>query len=116
MIELSDGNRLTHFMSSVWKFLAFGSIFALLALSVTGPLSADGCYICSPGSSEACKHYCRYRGDDDWENRKKCQNAGCDIAGTASCPAGGNYQVCYVMDALHLLAMRYGILLNSVSP
>ncbi|MCB1139401.1 MAG: hypothetical protein KDK23_11625 [Leptospiraceae bacterium] len=103
-------------MKLAFQVWASAAICAALIFASASPLSAEGCYICKPGSSEACKHYCRYRGDDDWENRKKCQNAGCDIAGTASCPNGGNYQVCYVMDALHILAMRYGILLNSVAP
>ncbi|MEQ8350352.1 MAG: hypothetical protein RH862_02640 [Leptospiraceae bacterium] len=84
------------FPESILK-LASLAIFVLLgAFLIPGSVQADGCYICKPGSSANCKHYCKFRGDDDWENRKKCQKAGCDIGGTASCPTGANYQVCYV--------------------
>ena len=82
--------------------LSYAKLSLSLILGIAGfllapvQLQADGCYICKPGSSANCKHYCKYRGDDDWENRKKCQKAGCDIGGTASCPTGANYQVCYV--------------------
>tara|TARA_Y100001972_G_scaffold129320_1_gene196839 strand:- start:26107 stop:26520 length:414 start_codon:yes stop_codon:yes gene_type:complete len=77
------------------------------------PLQADGCYICKPGSAANCKHYCKYRGEDDWENRKKCEKAGCDIGGTASCPTEGGYQVCYVIldpqDPANYLSWRFGL-------
>ena len=80
-----------------------------------GSAYADGCFLCKPGSSEACKHYCHYRGEDNWENRQKCQNAGCDIGGTASCPSAANYKVCYVENGqiLDYLAFRYGLNWNA---
>ena len=53
---------------------------------------ADGCYIC--GSGSACGDYCRYTGGDDFNNRKKCEAAGCKVSGTASCPTAANYKVC----------------------
>jgi len=55
---------------------------------------ADGCYICGSGSSSNCKDYCRYSGSDSFENRKKCEKAGCKISGTSSCPTAANYKVC----------------------
>jgi len=58
------------------------------------PAFADGCYICTSGSSDNCKNYCRYSGSDNQDNRKKCQKAGCKIGGTASCPSAANYKVC----------------------
>ena len=55
----------------------------------------------------------KYRGEDDWENRKKCEKAGCDIGGTASCPTEGGYQVCYVIldpqDPANYLSWRFGL-------
>lgn len=59
---------------------------------------ADGCYICGSGSSDNCKDYCRYSGSDTWENRKKCEKAGCKVSGTASCPTAANYKVCSVWN------------------
>lgn len=55
---------------------------------------ADGCYICSSGSSPGCKDYCRYSGSDTFDNRKQCERRGCKIGGTASCPTAVNYKVC----------------------
>lgn len=55
---------------------------------------ADGCYICSSGSTEACKNYCRYTGQDTFAARKACEQRGCKIGGTASCPTAVNYKVC----------------------
>jgi hypothetical protein len=57
-------------------------------------LFADGCYICGSGSSDSCKHYCRYSGSDTFANRKECEKRGCKISGTASCPTAVNYKVC----------------------
>jgi hypothetical protein len=56
------------------------------------PVLADGCFICTSGSS--CGQYCKYRGSDNADNRKKCTNAGCKIGGTASCPTGVNIKTC----------------------
>jgi hypothetical protein len=57
-------------------------------------LSADGCYICTSGSADICRDYCRYTGSDTFDNRKKCQDKGCKVGGTASCPSASNYKVC----------------------
>lgn len=105
--------------SSRLCILVLASVTALgVFLWPQGSAEANGCYICKPGSSEACRHYCSYRGEDDWENRQKCQKAGCEIAGTASCPTGGNYKVCYVKydgigenDPAGFIAMRFYFLL-----
>jgi hypothetical protein len=75
--------------------------FALLILGALGEVNriyADGCYTCGSGSSENCKHYCRYSGSDTFENRKKCEKAGCKITGTASCPTASNYKVCSALS------------------
>jgi len=69
--------------------------FLLAIIIATGwglPALADGCYICSSGSD--CGQYCRYAGQDNADNRKKCTNAGCKIGGTASCPPGRNIKTC----------------------
>ncbi|EMK00907.1 MULTISPECIES: hypothetical protein [unclassified Leptospira] len=68
-------------------------ILAFSAHSKLG-LYADGCYICSSGSSSNCRDYCSYSGSDTSENRKKCEKSGCKIGGTASCPTAVNYKVC----------------------
>lgn len=64
----------------------------------TPALHADGCYICGPGSSDACRDYCRYSGSESFDNRKKCEKAGCKVTGTASCPTAVNYKVCQVFQ------------------
>lgn len=63
-----------------------------LLLAGTLPAAADGCYICTQGSG--CGQYCRYTGNDDAANRKKCTQANCKIGGTASCPKGANIKIC----------------------
>ncbi|MGE0735962.1 MAG: hypothetical protein AB7G15_09500 [Alphaproteobacteria bacterium] len=55
---------------------------------------ADGCYICTSGSSSYCKNQCAYRGKDTQENRKRCRDAGCKIGGTTSCSTAANIKVC----------------------
>ncbi|EHQ08456.1 hypothetical protein Lepil_3803 [Leptonema illini DSM 21528] len=76
----------------------------LLAILFTGTimwtpaLSADGCYICGSGSTDACRDYCRYSGSDTFDNRKKCEKAGCKVSGTASCPTAVNYKVCNALQ------------------
>ncbi len=68
---------------------------AFAFVTVAAPrLFADGCYICGSGSSDACKNYCRYSGSDTFANRKLCQQRGCKVTGTASCPTAVNYKVC----------------------
>lgn len=68
-------------------------ILALSALpALGGTAAADGCYICTSGSS--CGQYCRYAGSDSYAKRKGCQKAGCKIGGTASCPSAANVRIC----------------------
>jgi hypothetical protein len=71
------------------------------ALATVAPAAAraDGCYICGSGSTDACKDYCRYTGDDTWDARKACEAKGCKVSGTASCPTAVNYKVCQAPDA-----------------
>ncbi len=71
-------------------------VMAIFLSSIAGfnNIYADGCYICGSGSSEKCKDYCKYSGSDNFENRKKCEKAGCKITGTSSCPKAANYKVC----------------------
>jgi len=74
------------------------SLFAALALLGAGlsarVASADGCYICARGSSDACRDYCQYSGAETWQNRQRCERRGCRIGGTARCPTAVNYRVC----------------------
>jgi hypothetical protein len=74
-------------------FLALAMILTA-AVMWTPVLSADGCYLCGSGSSSNCRDYCRYSGSDNFENRKKCEKAGCKVSGTSSCPSAANYKVC----------------------
>lgn len=67
---------------------------ALMSSLAAAVAHADGCYICSHGSTDACRDYCRYSGSDTSENRRLCQRRGCRIGGTASCPTAVNYRVC----------------------
>ncbi|MBE8364576.1 hypothetical protein [Leptospira borgpetersenii] len=77
------------------KFQSLFFIFMILiSLSLIENLSADGCYICTSGSADHCRDYCRYIGSDTFDNRKKCQDKGCKVGGTASCPTASNYKVC----------------------
>lgn len=55
---------------------------------------ADGCYTCGGGSSDSCKDYCRYSGQDTFATRRSCDAKGCKISGTSSCPTAANYKVC----------------------
>jgi len=73
----------------------------LLLLTILGltPALADHCYLCGRGSAEHCKHYCRYQGPNTFENRHKCQEAGCKVSGAASYPTAVNYKVCTVSQA-----------------
>ena len=66
-----------------------------VALSAVVPsiAFADGCYICSSGSSNGCKQ-CRYAGSDTQSARKDCEKKGCKIGGTASCSSAANVKVC----------------------
>ncbi|MBI3396140.1 MAG: hypothetical protein HY042_09925 [Spirochaetia bacterium] len=75
-------------------------LFALAAFVALVPnLKADGCYGCGSGSSASCKDYCRYSGEDTWDNRHKCEALGCKIASTTSDCSASNYVVC---TALHI--------------
>ena len=83
----------------------------VLALLVSNPIaaSADGCFICQRDSP--CGQYCRYDGQDNADNRKKCTQAGCKIGGTASCPTGSNIKTCHAgapgpLERLHQLAAQ----------
>ncbi|EKP13425.1 hypothetical protein [Leptospira borgpetersenii] len=77
------------------KFQSLFFIFMILIfLSLIENLFADGCYICTSGSADHCRDYCRYIGSDTFDNRKKCQDKGCKVGGTASCPTASNYKVC----------------------
>ena len=73
--------------------LVFGAACALPGLMAT-PAWADGCYTCGGGSSDACKDYCRYSGQDTFAARKSCESKGCKVGGTAACPTAVNAKVC----------------------
>ena len=77
------------------KRLLIASSFVLsLGLFALPANASDGCYTCGSGSSEACKHYCRYGSSDTSAARKACEAKGCKISGTGSCPTAVNYKVC----------------------
>ncbi|PJZ68227.1 hypothetical protein CH373_17810 [Leptospira perolatii] len=76
------------------RLLCIASLALFTSLALPATLSADGCYLCGSGSSDACRDYCRYYGEETWDNRKKCENAGCRVSGTGSCPSASNYHVC----------------------
>jgi hypothetical protein len=73
--------------------LGLAAACALPVFSVSAAW-ADGCYTCGGGSSDACKDYCRYSGQDTFAARKTCESKGCKVSGTASCPTAANYKVC----------------------
>lgn len=82
-------------MILISRRLLLGLAFGLATMLVGAPaLLADGCYICGSGSTAGCRDYCRYGGSDTFDNRKKCEKAGCKVSGTASCPTAVNYKVC----------------------
>ncbi|WP_408605702.1 hypothetical protein [Leptospira fainei] len=70
----------------------FVSLFSTLFF--VSPISADGCYLCAVGSSDSCRDYCRFSGAESFDTRKKCENKGCKVTGTASCPTASNSKVC----------------------
>lgn len=71
----------------------FATVAAAPMLTVS-TAQADGCYTCGGGSSDACKDYCRYSGQDTFAARKSCESKGCKVSGTSSCPTAVNYKVC----------------------
>lgn len=73
-------------------------------MSMVPSLRADGCYGCGSGSSANCKDYCKYSGEDTWDNRHKCEAAGCKIQSTTSDCSASNYVVCTV---LHIPTWNY---------
>lgn len=73
--------------------LVLASACALPVLTASAAW-ADGCYTCGGGSNDACKDYCRYSGTDTFAARKACENKGCKVSGTSSCPTAANYKVC----------------------
>ncbi len=68
--------------------LAVAAVFVVPAAAF-----ADGCYLCSSGSSSSCQQ-CRYGGSDTQAARKECEKKGCKIGGTASCSSAANVKVC----------------------
>ncbi|OHD63474.1 MAG: hypothetical protein A2176_06545 [Spirochaetes bacterium RBG_13_51_14] len=64
--------------------------FVLSFQPVPNAYAADGCYICKSGSSA---DQCKYHGDDTFDQRKKCEAAGCKVGGTTSCSTAANVKV-----------------------
>lgn len=90
-------------MKILHTLLLLMGLFIFIGVGGNSKIYADGCYTCGSGSSENCKHYCKYSGSDTFENRKKCEKAGCKISGTASCPTAANYKVCTVLTEQNLI-------------
>lgn len=76
------------------KVLFVAAVFMVAPVIAPTAARADGCYLCGSGSTEACKNYCRYTGEDTFAARKDCEKRGCKISGTGSCPTAVNYKVC----------------------
>jgi hypothetical protein len=81
------------------KHVIFASMTAMTVLALAFMLSfqparnayaSDGCYICTSGSSA---DQCRYHGSDTFDQRKKCEAAGCKVGGTTSCSSAANVKV-----------------------
>ena len=85
------------------RVLVLASLFASVGL-LSREARADGCYICSSGSSSSCADYCRYGEDDTQEARARCRRMGCRIGGTASCPSASNVTICRAPRAEPVLA------------
>lgn len=74
--------------------IAFIFVCAGAACAWSSSAAADGCYTCGEGSSETCKNYCRYQGENTYQAHRECERRGCKITGTAPCPSAVNYKVC----------------------
>lgn len=68
--------------------IAFGLMLSFQPLP--SAYAADGCYLCSSDSSA---DQCKYHGSDTFDQRKKCEAAGCKVTGTASCSTAANVKV-----------------------
>jgi hypothetical protein len=91
--------------------LAFVLGAALPAVALSASVArADSCYMCGGGSSDVCKNYCRYSGQDTFAARKECEKKGCKIGGTSSCPTAVNYKVCQAPTS----TPRYGALFAAI--
>ncbi|MBN1498391.1 MAG: hypothetical protein JXA07_16585 [Spirochaetes bacterium] len=75
--------------------------FSILTIPVMGlvlilsfqPVNAgDDCYNCGPGSAGGI-HQCRYHGRETYEQRKKCEAAGCRVTGTSACSTAPDVKV-----------------------
>jgi hypothetical protein len=56
---------------------------------------AEGCYTCGGGSSDHCRDYCHYHGQDTFAARRECEKKGCKVSGAAACPQPGpNKAIC----------------------
>jgi hypothetical protein len=75
-----------------WSLIGIGG--TLLGLVLWGPIpdadAGESCYNCSKGSTA---DQCKQRGGDTNERRKKCEAAGCKIAGTGMCSTASNVKV-----------------------
>jgi len=77
------------------KIILFSAaIIFSLSLIFINQIKADSgfCYMCSSGSS--CQYCKSASGKDTSADRKACENKGCKISGTASCPTAANVKVC----------------------
>jgi len=76
------------------KLLLLSGVFAF-SLAVSGLYTqsyADGCYICTSNSKDGIQQ-CKWHGSDTFDQRKKCEKAGCDVGGTTSCSSAANVKV-----------------------
>lgn len=80
-------------MKKIVLILALCLFVFSFAFLVTRTDAGSGfCFMCASGSS--CQ-YCRSgSGKDTSADRKACENKGCKITGTASCPTAANVKIC----------------------
>ena len=69
-------------------------LFSISLIVISSNTKADSgfCYTCASGSS--CQYCKSNSGKDTSADRKACEQRGCKITGTASCPTAANVKVC----------------------
>jgi len=77
-------------LSSITVMAGMALAFMLTYQPAQNALAGEGCYNCS-SSSKA--NQCKWHGSDTYDQRKKCEAAGCDITGTSSCSTAANVKV-----------------------
>jgi hypothetical protein len=77
---------------TVLTFLGTALAFMLSFQPANNAYAADNCYNCGSGSAGGINQ-CKYHGSESFEQRKKCEAAGCKVTGTSSCSTAANVKV-----------------------